>query len=236
MGDTHGRTNWKDHVEKAKADKVIFMGDYFDSYDKDLTTTLQIHNFKEIIEFKESYEGEVVLLIGNHDYHYMAQAFPEEYSGHQGYAGMNITKVLRENDAHLQMCTSHGRFLFTHAGLSKTWCEEYEIDEKNVVEQLNELFHQKPHSFRFKGWSPSGDSKESGPLWIRPHSLLADGIEGWTHVVGHTSAKYLDVETYPDTLLLVDTMAENQSLIIEEGLDGMDLSVQDMQGGEESSL
>ncbi len=32
IGDIHGRTSWKDIIEKEQTwDKVIFIGDYFDS-------------------------------------------------------------------------------------------------------------------------------------------------------------------------------------------------------------
>ena len=34
IGDVHGRTNWKQIIDKEKdADKFIFFGDYFDPYD-----------------------------------------------------------------------------------------------------------------------------------------------------------------------------------------------------------
>ena len=47
LGDTHGRSQWKLIVNMEKADQVIFIGDYFDSYD--LTAADQMYNFKEII-------------------------------------------------------------------------------------------------------------------------------------------------------------------------------------------
>lgn len=52
--------------------KVIFIGDYFDSHDE-YSTVEQIQNFKDIIEYKTNSTKKVIMLIGNHDYHY----FPE---------------------------------------------------------------------------------------------------------------------------------------------------------------
>jgi len=69
IGDIHGRSIWKQIVEQEKPDRVIFVGDYFDSFD--IPGIDQIHNFKEIIHFKKTSGIEVVLLVGNHDYHYM---------------------------------------------------------------------------------------------------------------------------------------------------------------------
>lgn len=64
IGDIHGRDIWKDIVSQEKPDRVVFIGDYFDSFD--IKGPVQIHNFKEIIEFKKSGECEVIMLIGNH--------------------------------------------------------------------------------------------------------------------------------------------------------------------------
>ena len=50
IGDIHGRSIWKQIVEKENADRVIFIGDYFDSYD--IIAVEQIQNFKDIIEYK----------------------------------------------------------------------------------------------------------------------------------------------------------------------------------------
>ena len=47
LGDIHGRDIWKDIVAQEKADRVIFIGDYFDSFDIEPAT--QQYNFKEII-------------------------------------------------------------------------------------------------------------------------------------------------------------------------------------------
>ena len=33
IGDTHGRSNWKLAIHQDKPDRVIFIGDYFDSFD-----------------------------------------------------------------------------------------------------------------------------------------------------------------------------------------------------------
>jgi len=79
LGDTHGRSIWKEIVSQEKADRVIFIGDYFDSFD--IEPVVQQHNFKEIIEFKEKGECEVILLIGNHDFHYLPMG--ETYSGYK---------------------------------------------------------------------------------------------------------------------------------------------------------
>ena len=68
LGDIHGRSVWKLIYELEKPDRIVFIGDYFDSFD--IKGADQLSNFQDIIKFKESGVCEVVLLIGNHDYHY----------------------------------------------------------------------------------------------------------------------------------------------------------------------
>ena len=46
IGDIHGRDIWKSIVAQENPDRVIFIGDYFDSFNIESVT--QQHNFKEI--------------------------------------------------------------------------------------------------------------------------------------------------------------------------------------------
>ncbi len=68
IGDIHGRDVWKTIIDNETPNRVVFMGDYFDSFD--ISPAEQQYNFKEIIEFKEKGECEVIMLVGNHDFHY----------------------------------------------------------------------------------------------------------------------------------------------------------------------
>ena len=71
LGDTHGRDMWKTIVKiEEDFDKLLFIGDYFDTRD-DIDASTQIQNFKEILEFKKENPDKVILLIGNHDFHYL---------------------------------------------------------------------------------------------------------------------------------------------------------------------
>lgn len=52
IGDVHGRDYWKYVTEVHNFDKLIILGDYFDSFD--INAQEQIKNFGEIIAFKET--------------------------------------------------------------------------------------------------------------------------------------------------------------------------------------
>ena len=65
IGDIHGRTIWKDIIEKENPDKVIFLGDYVSTHE-DISSTQQINNLEEILAYKEDNPDKVILLRGNH--------------------------------------------------------------------------------------------------------------------------------------------------------------------------
>lgn len=199
LGDTHGRSFWKLITANENPDRIIFIGDYFDSYD--IPGIDQIHNFKEIIQYKESNpQVEVVMLIGNHDYHYFPEIGDTGTSGFQHKLFFSISQVINENRHHLQMAYQLDEFLFTHAGVSSVFMDEvFGTDGwkvETIAEQLNDLFKYKPGSFEFNGMDPYGDDIYQTPIWIRPRSLMKVNHETLrkkvVQVVGHTQVTQID--------------------------------------------
>ena len=66
LGDIHGRTIWKQIIEKENPDKIIFLGDYVATHDN-ISAAEQINNLNEILSYKEDNSDKVILLRGNHD-------------------------------------------------------------------------------------------------------------------------------------------------------------------------
>ena len=204
IGDTHGRSNWKLAIHQDKPDRVIFIGDYFDSFD--ISGVEQIDNFKQIIKYKEDNpQVEVVLLIGNHDHHYFPEVGYTGTSGFQRTMAPSITQVVDENRHHLQMAYGFGDYLFTHAGVSPVWMDKvFGPDDwsiENVVVDINEMFRYKPKAFDFTGLDPSGDNAIQTPIWIRPRSLMSankkhpKGLKkDYIQIVGHTHMKRIDLD------------------------------------------
>jgi predicted phosphodiesterase len=211
LPDIHGRGVWQYIVQKENADRVIFLGDYFDSFH--IPGLDQIHNFKQIIEFKETsftdegtdnqHKTDVILLIGNHDYHYFPEIGYTGTSGYQGGIAPNITRIVDENRQHLQMAYKMDNLLFTHAGVSSLFMDQvfgengWNID--NVDEELNELFEYRPRTFEFNEYDRSGygDHIAQTPIWIRPIALLKANRESelkkkYIQIVGHTNTKHID--------------------------------------------
>jgi predicted phosphohydrolase len=219
LGDTHGRDIWKTIVKiENDFDKFIFIGDYFDTRD-DINASIQIQNFKEILEFKKENPDKVVLLIGNHDFHYL-KGCGETYSGYQQYANMDINEVLQPavTSGHLQICYVYDNLIFSHAGLTNTWCETNEIDLYNIEESVNTTFMKKMEAFRFEygeNLDRSGDDVTQSPIWVRIPSLLKDMVKGFTYIIGHTTIKELHMA---NNIIAIDCLGTSKEyLVIKDG-------------------
>lgn len=227
LGDIHGRPIWKEIVEKEKPDKVIFIGDYFDSYD--YHATKQINNFLDICAFKRE-NPDTVLLIGNHDYHYICGE--NGTSGYQKEYSYMINHAIKPNLDNLQMAYEikpdgiDRPVLFTHAGVSSIWLEmnygRWQDEYSSIADVVNDLWKHKPDSFMFNGSDPYGYDTYQTPIWIRPQSLMkANGVfkKDIIQVVGHTRQNEIDIEgkSTGGNYYFIDALAARQYLIIEDG-------------------
>ena len=110
IGDIHGRDVWKQIVEKhSDADNIVFIGDYFDSFD--ISGIEQLRNAQEIVQFKKEREldptKKVYLLIGNHDIHYWPGVKDRgSTSGFQPTMMFQFEQFFRENENMFQMSVS----------------------------------------------------------------------------------------------------------------------------------
>ena len=226
MGDTHGRPKWKDIVtQEVDANKIIFIGDYFDARDGGYSANRQIENFKDILAFKQANMDRVVLLTGNHDYHYIL-AMDEQYSQYQDRYAKDISAVVEPAIAEglLEMCYWDGKFLFTHAGLTKTWAEKWlgnTIISQPMVKAINDLLKYNPAAFKFAfgaNGSYSGDDVTQSPIWVRTGSLLDDMVVDVICVVGHTQVKGVQITSRYPNLIMIDCLGTTyEYLAIEDG-------------------
>ena len=198
IADVHGRDKWKEQI-KEPADHYIFLGDYFDSFE--ISGEKQMGNFKDILEFKRQNSDKVTLLSGNHDHaNYCAPDYAGACSGFQNdraYEIRNILDPLRES-REIQACKIIENYLFVHAGVSETWCENNNIALDNIEQEINDLFQKdlipfifqdNPKKMDIRGTDPYGDNIFQGPFWIRPYSLEMDAVQGYIQVIGHTGVR-----------------------------------------------
>lgn len=226
IGDTHGRDTWKTITQMhPDIDVLVFLGDYFDSFT--ISPALQINNFKEIIALKETAKFKVILLIGNHDYHYLSDIGNTGTSGYQYYAAHEITSLVSANRSHLQMAYQFDNILCTHAGVGKVFLDwAFDPNEwtiKNIGAHLNALFRVNPKAFEFCGMDPTGDSIGQTPIWIRPRSLMKDAQEfnkEMIQVVGHTQMKQIpSIASTCGRYYFIDTLGTSgEYLVVTDGV------------------
>lgn len=224
IGDIHGRKTWERFVNTDLYDKIIFIGDYFDSFD--IPGNKQIENFSKIMELKMNHYDKVVLLIGNHDFHYLDMG--EQYSGFQRGFQYEIREMVKNNLEHMQMCFIHENFIFTHAGITNTWLKSVGYSGKGPIDNfINELFKFTPKKFCFTpGFKHDtyGNEMCQTPIWVRPEALRADmlrtisekPLKVWTQVVGHTQRTNIILA---DDIIAIDVLDyEAKALQIIDGV------------------
>lgn len=220
LGDCHGRLNWKDIVEKEleTSDKFLFIGDYFDTH-YDETPEQQLSNFNDIVSFKKANIDKVILLIGNHDMHYLS-GVDESYSGFQygWYKQFNEALEAALAEELMQMCYVYDKYVFTHAGVTNTWCATHGVNRQPhlLEDSINELFKTNKYAFYFQmgsNYSQSGDDVTQSPLWVRLPSLFQDGLIGFRFVVGHTTLKEL---TITENVIGIDCLGTSGEYLIIE--------------------
>lgn len=216
IGDIHGRNIWKDTNFNA-FDKVVFIGDYVDSYDvSDWETYL---NLKDIIEQKKAQPDKIVLLLGNHDIQYLH--FPDyKCSGFREDFQNDLTALFVDNKALFQVAYQVKNYLFTHAGVSRKWYNEYldffkKDKNKSVGDVLNGMYleHKAYNALFQTGLLRGGEALCGGIVWADKRETQADFLFGFHQIVGHspvpeiehiewdgleTSITYIDVLRWSD--------------------------------------
>lgn len=127
--DIHGRDFWRWTVAQRKEeDTLIFLGDYLDPYENEWIYWSDAYKgLLDIIALKRENPEKVVLLLGNHDLHYL---FPNlRGSRYNEYQAEKIRKTFEDNMDCFQMAAEceigERRYLFSHAGVNKVWVEKY---------------------------------------------------------------------------------------------------------------
>jgi len=229
IGDIHGRNSWK--TLRDKADKLVFVGDYFDTREK-INGKKQLDNFVDLISFKRENPDKVILLLGNHDYQYL-RGVDETYSGYQPHYHHDIREALEYalTNKMIDICyffnNNKEKFLVSHAGVSQVWFDINAKDKEgsSVVEKINNLFLKNRDNFSFyqKGMNnrnPYGDNVEQSPIWIREASLLSSLLRGgeisdYKQIIGHTMVDKIIIDEYPN-FIKVDSLHNKEYLIVND--------------------
>lgn len=209
--DVHGRRFWKEgnpNVYTKDYKLIVFLGDYLDPYyDENINFTDCLQNFKEIIQFKKENIDRVVLLLGNHDLHYVTHIIQ---SGRKYGGAPEIPKLFEDNWALFKVMHTISIFnqdiVFSHAPIIKKWIEYCNVLLEDVGQGrymlptevyelanfLNYLWIDyntvgNPRLFgllSYCSWYRGGCDGAGSPIWADVRE--AHKIENWYQVFGHT--------------------------------------------------
>jgi hypothetical protein len=246
IGDIHGRNAWKIKLFGSISDfefwarevhngaheafeqdyplhqwdKVIFVGDYVDSFN--ISNVEMLQNLRDIILLKETYPEKIVLLIGNHDVHYI---IPDQYcSGYRPEMKHDFGQIFNDNLTKFQLAyfedipeyegRKNRKVLWTHAGVTGGWLKilnesftnerhrHYQIlkefADARIDRKLNLAWETRLSSLFLVDSYSGGMSQWAGPLWVRPGILEWEAIEGFDQIVGHTPKRSITKIWCPD--------------------------------------
>ena len=185
--DVHGRKFWHKTKELInEVDQVVFLGDYLDPYSiEGITFEDALNEFKQIIEFKEKYSDKVVLLVGNHDMHYIKLEFMD-------CSRLNVRRRVEVHDLFMnnidkfQLIHEINNYLFSHAGVYLKWINKYEITLKELS-NFNKFLKERWNTLEDVSYKRGGYDKVGSCIWadIR-ESIKNELYSDKKQIVGHT--------------------------------------------------
>lgn len=194
--DVHGRSFWHKAEELVNdVDKIVFLGDYLDPYEHEgITFDMALEEFEKILEFKDKYNDKVILLIGNHDCHYISTSFMD-CSRLNYLKRQDIHELYMKHIDKFSLVWECDKWLFSHAGVHQEWMELYKFtidDLKDFKTFREENFPSLACLSFYRG----GYHRIGSCVWadIR-ESLNHKLLEGYHHIVGHTQ---LEANPYKD--------------------------------------
>lgn len=218
IGDVHGLTLWEQVVEKHPDSKFVFLGDYNDPYGHEISDKEVLDNFHRLIDFKLAHMEDVVLLLGNHDMHYVDVELASLCSRFNINLSFDLMMLYDEYCHCFQNAYQYGKLLFTHAGVSEEWFADafLAVAKEEVAWQLNNCSGLQEKTLHRCGASRGGPFPYGGIFWADKEELVHP-LEGYVQIVGHNRVD--NVEEYIGEngakILFCDSLHKGNYLIID---------------------
>lgn len=201
IGDIHSRPQWTKILRHyPDSDLYICLGDYVDPYNegdhyptnKEVVTELQ-----QIIAWKEM-DPRVILLLGNHDTHYLYPHL-EPCSRYNRDLASSLGDLYSRHLHLFQFAYQVENHLFTHAGISQSWWERHSsqfyqwgFNGLNLATLINE--HPEYAGLHEVGTIRGGDFPSGGITWADKHETR-NFLSGYHQYVGHSKVQFVDCQT-----------------------------------------
>lgn len=196
VGDLHGQNDWE-KIDIEKYDKIIFVGDYVDSF---FINNLDMkQNLLNLIKLKKSNLDKIVLLFGNHDIQYL---LGRDYrcSGFRPEMEFDFKEIFRENENLFQIVFQIKNYLWTHAGVHtgwnkfrfQPWIEENRdknTEHYTIGNWINLAFKMNQKFLFDVGILRCGTYSVGGPLWLDRLQGSKKPLKNYHQIVGHSIVK-----------------------------------------------
>lgn len=225
VGDLHGKNCWQT-IDVDQYDRIVFMGDYVDSLHHSDQEILD--NLKAVISLKKSMPEKIILLLGNHDSHYLY--YPKySCSGFRPMMQESLTEIFIQNQALFQVTYQIKNHLFSHAGISMPWYQKFQsflevapfmenLEEWDSISEIcnavekthyRDIIHQ-------IGAKRGGSEEYGGMTWADKEELWDHPLEGYHQVVGHTPVSFIEATSYnEDTSVTFVDVLDNSEVYYE---------------------
>lgn len=197
IGDVHGLTAWEDIVKRNPSCRILFLGDYVDPYQY-MSNECVLDNLKKIISLKAEHFDDIILLLGNHDMHYITADIPTGSRFNTQMAD-KISEVLNDNRSLFTFAHQEGKCIFTHAGISQQWfTDDFKGDiHRNIAWQLNNPANEQQQAAIFRcGTCRGGLPGDRGGIFWADKDELKKPLQGFTQIVGHNKVRDIYDYTY----------------------------------------
>lgn len=186
--DIHGRTFWNVAKEMTDSvDKVVFLGDYLDPYpEENITSDDALSEFCKILEFKDKYPDKVVLLIGNHDMHYIELKFGNA-SRMDKLRRDEIHQLFMDDIENFQLVyLLEDKYLFSHAGVYQKWLELTGLHGEDLLD-TEKMLRDYWHVLDVYSWYRGGYGAIGSCVWADlRESLHTELLPNVIQIIGHT--------------------------------------------------
>lgn len=222
--DVHGNQEMLEIVKKqiSLVDKCVWLGDYINSFNENERGQNSINNLNNIISFAKQNKNKVTLIAGNHDiaHTFWCKAGNYHISGYEMFTAKEYNEIFHKNKKYFKIAVKYGKWIFSHAGFTKTWYENtkawFKVYMPNIKTPNGAMnlanWMWKNNECRLldysdRPWSdPSGCDTFQGPCWVRPAPAFDDAYYKY-QAVGHTEVK-------DDKPLLMSTMNKKKALLV----------------------
>jgi hypothetical protein len=214
VSDIHGRhetlRNAFDKFLSGGADKILLLGDLADSYTRSNEDIMRC--YKMAFDMKELLGDKVILLLGNHELHYMYPLDGYMCSGYRPDLAAQLEHYIQDHRKHYLVAYQVKNYLFTHAGVQKKWLAKYESRLIKYAELIGkDISHKEDLADILNAVNESGDRwilheigtkrgglryDYGGPTWCDRDELMSYGpVPGYHQIVGHTPQGFVNKQT-----------------------------------------